>query len=952
MSTLIHIKGKMKKLQQFYIMKFSSRTFERFGYHLKRMIGGSNTKINIHDVRSNNELIALGDNQALRTIRAIRYERNPNMTQYNADVLQGLYSEKRFLKKQPFNKLIKKQIAIINEKIDDMLFMPEYVSVVIDDISHYRKIIKDGLYINGYKYVRLMCSAGQARVNTVILIREDFESELKTRLKCGARNIKITKNKYNAYFALSSSSTYLIPKPNVYLVNDCEIEMEKKVDWISKIPPEEKTKLSNNERVTKEYKTLTFNLFDGCGAVSVEFAKRVAAELELDYIPAAFCVRCAYVKGMVFVIDFKQYAREHNIEYVTDMYGHQKRIEDMDIILTKSQFKLYNAYDSMDDYDRLCEKNGILWGVTKVTPKIDDCHFRSNYQFCQAIDLLNDDDVSELCNPTIDWLKGIISGDTYKSILFMLGSLLNKDSLDYNDILNQTSDNVAKALILNHRMIEDEYIKNTLIQSINKKIKESYLGKLVLHGNFSVMIPDMYAFMQHAFGHEVIGALKEFEHYSYFWNERNKKEVVAMRSPLTWRSEVNKLTLIQNELTEKWFKYLTSGIVYNVWGCDCIIHADSDFDGDIVATTDNPVFLRCRYDNLPITYNKSTVDKEYINEDELYLADIQSFNSTIGQITNISTAFYELLAAYENNPVFEKEQNEILERLKLIRKSQGDAIDKAKGIKIEPMPKHWTKKITKIPKGETQENLDFCNSIVADKKPYFFRYLYSQENSKYLNYVSDKSAYTIRLFDKTIPEMLELNYEELSIEERDYLDYFREQMPLLDNNGRMNKICHYMERELKEIRLKSRMSTPIEVKSLMFEQVTREFPSEDISEMEKYYHKYKEAKRKLKSNQKKGFDETDVYVSNSDQYCSNLRKEICDKINENMSYITDLALHITYNICPSRSKDFVWDVFGNQIIEHIKLNSHKEKIYLPVRDDKNGSLEYLGINYRLQEIEI
>ena len=107
---------------------------------------------------------------------------------------------------------------------------------------------------------------------------------------------------------------------------------------------------------------------------------------------------------------------------------------------------------------------------------------------------------------------------------------------------------------------------------------------------------------------------------------------------------MNKLNLKNNELTEKWFKYLTSGIVYNVWGCDCIIHADSDFDGDIVATTDNPVFLRCRYDNLPITYSKSTVDKEYISEDELYKADIQSFDSTIGRITNISTAFYEILA--------------------------------------------------------------------------------------------------------------------------------------------------------------------------------------------------------------------------------------------------------------------------------------------------------------------
>ena len=168
-----------------------------------------------------------------------------------------------------------------------------------------------------------------------------------------------------------------------------------------------------------------------------------------------------------------------------------------------------------------------------------------------------------------------------------------------------------------------------------------------------------------------------------------------MRSPLTWRSEVNKLNLKNNELTEKWFKYLTSGIVYNVWGCDCIIHADSDFDGDIVATTDNPVFLRCRYDNLPITYTNQRQIRIY-QEEELYLADIQSFNSEIGSITNISTAFYELLSLYEDNPEKMMEVSEILERLKLIRKCQGDSIDKAKGIKIEPMPKHWTKKSKSI----------------------------------------------------------------------------------------------------------------------------------------------------------------------------------------------------------------------------------------------------------------
>lgn len=940
-------------------MKFSSNRLEKFGYHLKRILGNSGT--NIRDVRSNKELIALGDNQALRTIRSIRYERNPDIIQYNPNVLEELYMQKKQLKKLVFTESVKREISIINNKIDEMLFMPEYVSVVIDDIAHYRKIIKDGLYINGFKYVRLMCSAGQARVNTVILIREDYEEELKKRLKCGAKNVKITKNKYNAYFALSSSSTYLIPKPNVYLINDCEIEMEKKVDWISKIPTEEKTKLSNNERVTEEFKTLVFNLFDGCGAVSVEFAKRVAEELGLDYIPAAFCIRCAYVKGMVFVVDFKQYAKEHNIEYVTDMYGNQRRIDDMDMILTKSQFKLYNAYDSMDDYDRLCEENGIFWGVTKVTPKTDDCHFRSNYQFCQAIDLMNDDDVAELCQPTVEWLSNVANDDVYYSLLYLLGNICDKTDVDYNDILNLTSDNICRALILNHQMMNDEYIKQTIIFSINKKIRESYLGKLILDGNFSVMIPDMYAFMQHAFGHEVTGALKEFEHYSYFWNERNKKEVVAMRSPLTWRSEVNKLTLIQNELTEKWFKYLTSGIVYNVWGCDCIIHADSDFDGDIVATTDNPVFLKCRYDNLPITYNKSTVDKEYINEDELYLADIQSFNSTIGQITNISTSFYEVLAKYEGKPEYAAEQAEILERLKLIRKSQGDSIDKAKGIKIEPMPSHWTKCVTKLPKGETIEHMDFCNEIVADRKPYFFRYLYSKENAKYLQYLEKADSFTTTKFDKTVQELLEADPSTLSYDEYYYLENeFKRYVPLIDNNGRMNRICHYMERNLKEIKRNSSQHTPKEVLDLMYANSDRAFTERHVELMNNFYLRYKNDKKKQKLTSEEETKASGNIVGNFNQYCSTLRKEITAAFEKDLhdgtvddaaSYITDLALYVSYELYPSRTKTFVWDLFGNQIVEHIK-SKNESPVMIPVHDEDSGTLTYLGKKYKLLEVDL
>ena len=911
--------------------------------------------MNANDVRKNHELIALGDNQALRTIREVRYERNPNLPQYDPAELEKLYEEKRKLKKQQFTDEVKRQISIINGKIDDMLFMPEYVSVVINNINHYKKIIKDGLYINGYRYVRLMCSAGQARVNTVILIREDFEAEVKRRLKCGAKEVKITKNKYNAYFALSSSSTYLIPKPNVLLINDCERTMEKDVDWIEKIPQDEKSPLSNNERVITTKKELEFNFFDGCGAVSVEFAQRVAAELDIDYIPSAFCVRCAYVKGMVFVIDFKKFAQENNIHHVNDLYGNSQKIEDIDIILTKSQFKLYNAYDSIEDYDRLCKENHFLWGVTKLTPKYDDNFFRSNYQFCQAIDLRKEEDVEELCQPTVDWLNGVANNDVNYTLLYLLGKLCDNPDTDFSNIMNLTSDNIAKALLLNPDMINEEYIKSTITYSINKKIRESYLGKLILNGNFSVMIPDMYAFMQHAFGMEVTGALKEFEHYSNFWNKRGKKDVVAMRSPLTWRSEVNKLNLVNNELTDKWFTYLTSGIVYNVWGCDCMIHADSDFDGDIVASTDNEVFLRCRYDNLPITYSKSTVEKEFVKEEELYQADIQSFNSTIGQITNISTSFYELLSKFEDRPEYEREQAEIIERLKLIRKSQGDSIDKAKGIKIEPMPKHWTRYTKECPYNESDDMLDFCNSIVADKKPYFFRYLYSKSNAEYQAYRKQKEHDAFCIFEKGLDELLKSDYANLQPKEKEFVDNYYRFSPLIDYNGRMNKICHYMEKSLTHIRTNTRTSVLL-IRQMQHDPDTQ-FKDSDIEMMDDFFTRYRKAKLKKQKiaqsidSTNGGDNQSRISATSFDQFCSMLRKEIIQNIDGDIKYIVDLAIHCCYIRFRSRPKAFVWDLFGNHIVENLREKS-AGTITVPYLDDKNGTLPYLGKKYSLLEVQI
>ena len=605
------------KLQQFYVMKINSSLLDFKKYNLQ---------CDINTMRKNKWIVSLADSQALRTIRKIRYSRNPDITRYDSVVLEELKRNKKRISRQKYSQESYEALKNINQLIDEMLFMPEYVIITIDKKKHYSHMIKNGLFINGYNYVRLLCGAGHARNNTVVFIRQDFESEVKTHLRNGCKDVKITENKYNAYFALSSTATYRIDDendksitPRALLVDDCEITMTKLVDWVeesTEYNDELPVNLQKKYKINTQEKELVFNLFDGGGLIDISAARKWAAKLELDYIPSVFILRNIFVKGCLFVVDFKKFAKEvANKFIVTDLYGNDQNILDKDIILTKSMFKLWNAYDSMEQYQECCDLYGNYWGVSRVAPKQDDDYVTTNYQFLQVLDM-DQEDVERICDTTLNWLKGVSGLDRAYSMLFLMGNLANGN--DPELIYNSISDNVVKALAINLNMIKDDYIRQKLISAINKKIKESYIGKLLVRGCFSTMIPDPYAMMEWVFGLPVNGLLKEHEHYSRYWNKRYSSQVVACRSPLTWRSEVNKLTLIKNSKTEEWYQYINSGIIYNVFGNDCMIHADGDFDGDIVFTTDDETFLKCKFydefNNLPITYEKQTVPKRIVKE--------------------------------------------------------------------------------------------------------------------------------------------------------------------------------------------------------------------------------------------------------------------------------------------------------------------------------------------------
>jgi hypothetical protein len=871
-------------------------------------------------------VVSLGDSQMLRSLRSLKHQ---NIVQEEIDFL---LKEKIKIKKKKSSKENSNKLLEIEKKIDDCLFVPEIISIFVDDIRHYTEIGKNGFILNGQKYKRLLCGAGQARRNNALFIQEEYEIPLKNILNNDHDpNIQITPAKYSAYFALSSSASIPVSEPYFCIVPDCEITRTERVDYIEEIE-------EGDDLVYEANKDIKFNLWDGQGIISPKQAQVWANDLQLNYLPSNFIIRSNFIKGMVCVIDFHKFAEENNKKYITDIYGKQINILDVDIILTQSQFKLCTGYNSTAEYIDNCRKNNLGWGVTRVAPKYENTHTFLNYQFIQALDL-NDKQIKNLCQQTLDYFNFILKDKIEYTLLYLLGK--NSDTYDPN-ILSKIYDNVTKALILNNKLIQDPYIKNHILHSLNKKIKESYIGNLLVDGQYTIMVSDPYAFIEYIFGLPINGLLQRGEHYNKYWLDKDINKVAAMRAPLTWQSEVNVLNLKNNDKIKEWYKYLNTSVVYNVFGIDTLISADSDFDGDLVCLTNNQSVINGAQGGLPIHYDKKRTSDQEIIDSELYLSDIKGFNQKIGFVTNCATSATSLLPTFKKDS---PEYNETIKRLKRFRKEQGNNIDATKGLITKPFPVHWTqwKKVSGSATEQEKEQIEFDNKIVINKRPLFMKHLYSDYRNKYNNYKNKLNNRSETRFDKPLYDVLSSGScasEEESILVEDYYKY----NPFIESDCLMNKICNYMEENTKQ--LKQEVSDYITPTDIIFLLQNHNIitDSDKYKKLSDLYDIYKSEKHHFQKIINKN---TNQPYKTIEQYNKVIKQEAF-KISSNGSELANMAVDICYIAHVKDNKNFAWNLFGDEIVENVLLN-RQSNCQVPFID-KGGDLEYLGKKYKMLDI--
>ena len=579
----------MKKLQQFNILAFKFDRLKNNGFKIS---------ITPLEAERNEELISLADNELLRAIRRLtnhRFEDNGEQR------INDLFVYRKKLTKQANSEENRKKIREINNEIRNLLFIPEIISITTQKKRNYPKIGRDGFWVNGKHYRRLMCSAAMARTNRALFCADYIYERIDEVLRCDCKPVKLIPAKWNAYYSLMSSAAFRVSTPRVCVVKDLELNMVKTVDWTIEDEHEDK--------IVRMDKELPFNIWDGMGLISPELAKVWSEEVGYDGIAEAFIVRAPFIKGLLATFDFHKFADEvTHTKIIKDIYGKEYNADDIDVILTESQFKLWNAYDSIEDHAKAMEKYGLRWGVTRIGAPEKKNYMRTNYQFVQVLNM-NDDDIAELCQPTIDWIKGVAGKDYAFKLIYLLGKLSRET--DAEEVWNKVQDPAIKALMLEPDLLQDSYLSDKIIRSLNKKIRQAYIGKLILHGNINFAVSDPYALAEYVFGMDPKGLLNEFEHYAGFWGSEEKK-IVALRSPLTWRAEVTTLNLKVNDKMKEWYKYIPDCIVFNIYGVDRMLLGGQDFDGDIDFTTDNLVFNSKLYGGNPVTYQAGKATKEFI----------------------------------------------------------------------------------------------------------------------------------------------------------------------------------------------------------------------------------------------------------------------------------------------------------------------------------------------------
>lgn len=455
-----------------------------------------------------------------------------------------------------------------------------------------------------------------------------------------------------------------------------------------------------------------------------------------------------------------------------------------------------------------------------------------------------------------------------------------------------------RALYTSEYMLGDPYIIDSVHAFIRKKIDEAKIGKLIVRGNYQLASGDPFALMQSVCGLKVTGLLRAGECYSKFWLDREEKEVVVFRSPMTSHNNIRMCRVSPSEACQRWYQYMDTAMIINAWDSFCMAENGCDWDGDILFSTNNAVLKR-RYRELPaIECVQRSAPKAVITESEIKKTNKNGMGNQVGAITNYVTSMMEVQSHFEKTS---REYKELAYRIGCGQLYQQAELDKIKGIAATPMPGRW---YNMRACGEDR----FLQSICAYRKPYFMIYIYEETKRDYKKYVKESNIKCHTLYNCSVQDLYD-NRGGLSDEQREFLFWYKFKMPVGTGPCSMNKICRYVESQLDGFRSQLHKSASFDYKTLKTKRRCTEEHRQALKELEQYYC---ECVRQYKSRRQHDKGEANRKRHSLYAWFHRAAKEICPNDEERLNIVLDL----TY--AGRGNRQFFWDCVGEELVKRLE----------------------------------
>lgn len=760
---------------------------------------------------------------------------------------------------------------ILDRPIESIDFSNYILIAEVANKADFKRITTKGFIVNGILFKRFVGTPNGLKHNTLLFVNAEILEELNRRCDCGRKEIPIIPSKLEAYKSLSCSASQPICAPKgVLVVPDCIthiVEDVINIDDSSDLPEPDVQFIRNKE--------IENTVSDGFSLCTIDYMKRVAKSLELDYVPGGVCLRNAWFKGMLYPFPIMEFFEKYyDSNTVVDIWGDEHDIHDIEMITTESSLKLWKAYESINDYIRLTKENGYTWAVTKISPKELDYQRELNYQYLQSYEF-DDEDIEKLCAPTVKYLKDALCGD-YESTIRFLGITSGADPNTWQQALYEAP-----------FMLEDPFIIDSVYRMIRKKIDQAKIGRILVQGNYQIASGDPYALMQSVCGLNVTGLMRAGECYSSFWNDMAQDEVVVFRSPMTSHNNIRKLKVVNTEESKYWYQYMDTIFIVNAFDTTCQALNGMDWDSDIIFSTNNDV-LKKRYRRLPcILCVQRNVEKIIPSESDIIKSNLGGMGNQVGTITNRITAMMEVLSRFDKGT---PEYNTLQKRIETGQLLQQNEIDKLKGIVAKPMPKYWYD----LHRCET----DFDKSICVDKKPYFMIYVYDDYKSKYNRYIKESNKTQLLKFGDT------------GTPSEEFLEYKESRNPFGMGPCAMNRICWYIEEQFRGCLSKLKKASNFDYRVLRYDVL---YSSDLKLKMQQLANEYAAT---VHENIKKNDETSREDGANKKRLIQRHYRDQAAKLIPNDKERYNVILDLYYSNMINRQ--FCWDTVGELIIKRIR----------------------------------